>query len=277
LQRITQPESGLSTRTLPSEVELSVGPEAQAVEVVPDEGEADGEARVDDRADVGRARAPGVFQLPEIGDAGEPDLALPREDAGGEPRRRRREVLRERGRVVDAAVPVAILEQAHALRRGQLRVLVAQELPVHRLAVRDGAAGQVVVHPSHVAADVEGAVAEAVRLDDVDAALLVKAEADGIDEVGLRGDEVELQPLGRAQPLDGLLGFGRGRLLGGEDRGEEKRREGAAENHDEKSSGEGLQDSPARTLCDVLQLIRAKPTRKRMAPESRVSYVRRPS
>ena len=96
---------------------------------------------------------------------------------------------------------------------------LAAELALHHGdAVGDGAAGEVVVEPVHVAAVVGDAVVQAERLGDVEAALLVEGEADGVGQHRLGGEEIDLEAVG---DLDALLGLhplvgGRGdfRLIG---------------------------------------------------------------
>ncbi len=62
-------------------------------------------------------------------------------------------------------------------------------LAIHGEAVVDGAAGEVVVEPVHVAADVGDAVVQAEGFDHVEAAVGVDIEGDGVGEVGLGRDE----------------------------------------------------------------------------------------
>ena len=188
------------------EVELAVRAEPEAVEVVADEPEADGESGVEKFSVA-------FLEHPEVGDRGEPHVSLPREDSRGEPVGGRVEPLGEGRRVIDPAAAAPVLKQPDALARGQRLVTLPHVFPVHRLAVGDGATGEVVVDPAHAAADVEGAGAESMGLDDEDSALLVEREGDGIDEIGLGGVEVELKPLGRTKAFRRLLGLGVGLLL----------------------------------------------------------------
>ena len=101
LQRKTAPVRG-PCRVAPSrvstwkpavadgEVELAVGPPGQAVQVVAEEGGVDAEAVQERLADVGLAVAVGVAEPPEVGDAGEVDVAVAGEHPGGEAVERRR-------------------------------------------------------------------------------------------------------------------------------------------------------------------------------------------
>ena len=74
-------------------------------------------------------------------------------------------------------------------------------------AVGDGAAGEVVVEPVHVAADVGDAGVQAKRLGDVEAVLLVEAEADRVGQHRLGGPEIDLEAGGDADALQGQLAF----------------------------------------------------------------------
>ena len=66
------------------EIELAVGPERQAVQVVADEGDVDAEAVCQRLDHVGLAGALGVAEQPEVGDAGVVDIALARQHAGAD-------------------------------------------------------------------------------------------------------------------------------------------------------------------------------------------------
>src|SRR6185503_5301809 len=91
------------------EVELPVGAETEAVQVMADEREADAEAGVHHPALFGLALD--LLEVPEVRDAGDPVLALPGQNSGGQARGRRVEALGEGDGVVDAAVAVAVLEE----------------------------------------------------------------------------------------------------------------------------------------------------------------------
>ena len=206
------------------EVQLAVGPEGQPVQVVTDELEADAEPREDGLALLGDAVAVPVRQLPEVRHAGEPDLALPREDAGGEAVDHRLEAVGEHGRAVGAPVAVAVLEQPDGLGLDLEAAGVGAEPAADEgLVVGDAAGGRVLVEAAHVVADVEHAAAVPARLGHEDAAALVDREADRVLELRLGGPEADLEALGGAELADGELGVG-GRRLG---KRQEDRREHA--------------------------------------------------
>ena len=97
------------------EVELAVGSETQAVHVVADEGDVNAIAGMERLFHVGPARPLGVLQQPQIGDAGVPDFAVARENAGAEPVRGGFETVGEHSRFVGPARALGVLQQANAI------------------------------------------------------------------------------------------------------------------------------------------------------------------
>ena len=92
--------------------------------------------------------------------------------------------------------PSRVLDQADAVVLDLVaRKSLPQMLPVHGDAVGDGAAGEVVVEPVHVAAVVGDARVQPERLGDVASPLLVEAEADGVGQQRLGGPEFDFQRL----------------------------------------------------------------------------------
>src|SRR5262249_52286863 len=129
-----------------AEVELAVGAEAQAVQVVADVADVYAEAVVQPGADVRPAVPLRVAQLPQVGDAGEPDVAPPRHQAGADARLDAVEAVGEHRGVVGPAVAVGILQEADAVVLDRVVPGAGAAAALHHgQAVRDGAAGQVVV------------------------------------------------------------------------------------------------------------------------------------
>ena len=216
------------------EIELAVGAEAQAVQVVAEEADVDAEAVVQQLALVGLAVAVGVAQLPEVGNAGVPNVAVARDEAGADAVGGVVEAVGEDRGLVGPAVAGRVLDQADAVVVDAVVLEVVAELAlVHGDAVVDGAAGEVVVEPVHVAADVGDAVVKAEGLGDVEAVLLIDGEADGVGEQRLGGEEIDLEALGdldaflRLHPLVGGGGdLRRVRLVGRRRRRAARRRTG---------------------------------------------------
>src|SRR5205085_2505447 len=89
--------------------------EAQAVKIVAARAEVDAEAVVKRLADVGRSVAVRVLQIPEIRDAGVPDLTVSDEDARPDPFAEVAIAVAERNGVVGPARSRAVLEQPDPL------------------------------------------------------------------------------------------------------------------------------------------------------------------
>ena len=198
------------------EVEAAVGAEGQAVEVVSAEGDADavagGEHRPLLRRAVDGAVAVEIPEPVEAGDARQPDVAPPREDAGGRAVFEPVETGGEHLGSVGPAVAVGVDEPADAvLVPFVVARLRAQEPPVIGDAIGDGAGRQVGLDPGAVVAAVVGdAAILAERLADVGGAPLVHGKRDGIAHVGFGGEPLDDEAGGHAEG-----GRGTGRLVRG--------------------------------------------------------------
>ena len=208
------------------EVEPAVGPHAQAVQVVARVLVADAVAGRQLRLLVGDAGPLRVAQHPDAGDAGEVDLVLERQDAGRDAVGGLVEALGEdgalvghagAGRVPDEVDLVVVLLEAFVGRLSGILLLVDGQ------AIGDGLAGDVVLHPVHVAARVGHAGVESGRLGDVEPALVVEGDRDRIFEQRLRGPEFDLEVAGDMGLGERILDGSAGRLLGGRRRLRRKR------------------------------------------------------
>ena len=195
-------------------VEFAVGSEAEAVEVVAEITDAQAVAEVEGLALVGATFAGGVLEQPEVGEVGEPDIAVAGEDVGGESVEDGVEAVGEDGGVVGMAVLVAVFEEADAVAvLGEEVGLAGHAAANEGFAVVDGPAGEVFVEPGHASADVHGAgggleaFVHAEDLDDEEAALLIDGEGDGMGEEGFGGEEGDLEAGGGLEALDGGLAF----------------------------------------------------------------------
>ena len=108
-------------------------------------------------------------------------------------------------------MPWRVLDQADAVVLG---LVASANLSLRYLryiahAILDGAAGEVVVEPVHVAAIVGDAVVETKGLGDEAAALVVKGEADGIGQQRLGRPQGRRQPWSETKTFDGQLPLGR--------------------------------------------------------------------
>jgi hypothetical protein len=101
-------------------------------------------------------------------------------------------------------------------------------------------AGEVVVQPIHVAADIGDAIVEAEGFGHVEAAFLVDGKANRIGQQRLGGEEFDLEAFGHAEAFDGSLAF----IGGGSDlrrriraAGNEFGRWGANGQHENRGNG----------------------------------------
>ena len=199
------------------EVEAAVGAEGQAVEVVSAEGDADavagGQHRALLRRAIDAAVAVEVTEPVEAGDACQPDVAAPREDAGGRAVLEPVEAGGEHVGSVGPAVAVGVDEPADAILVALVVArLRAQQPPVVGDAVRHGAGRQVGLDPGAVVAAVVGdAAILAERLADVGGAPLVDGKRDGVAHVGLGGEPLDDEAGGQAEGGRGAAGGRRGR------------------------------------------------------------------
>ncbi len=145
-----------------------------------------------------------------------------------------------------SALPAPVVSSIRRMRScvdAVVLEVVAELALQHGDAVGDGAAGEVVVEPVHVAADVGDAVVEAEGLGDVEAVLLIEGEADGVGDQRLGGPEIDLEA---GRDLDAFLGLhplvgGGGDfrlvgLFGGDGRG--RREQAGAGGAEENGGGE---------------------------------------
>ena len=185
----------------------------------------DAESGVERLARGGLAGVVRGAEEPEIGNAGVVELAFIAEDAGADAVGGAVETFGEDGSELGAAVTVAIFEEADFFADvGEAGEVCAEVAAEESDAVFDGAGGEVLVEPIHVAADVEDAFVKAiggadggvaVGFGDEDAAFFVDVKGDGIGEHRFSGEEFDF-PAGRDfEALHGGLGFG-GRF-GGEE------------------------------------------------------------
>ncbi len=193
-----------------AEVDLPVGAEHEAVQVVAGEVEAHAVAAADLGAALGAVSA---LEPPDARDVGEPHLAAPSEDARADAVEGRVEAVRVDHAAVGAAVAVGVLHQPHdlALDGEFLFAGGAESAADQRGAVLDGAARELVLEHPHVVADIEHAAAVAVGLGDEDAALLVEGERDRVGEHRLGGPEAGLEAGGQTHAFQGLLALVGGR------------------------------------------------------------------
>ena len=172
------------------EVHLPVGAPVEGVEQLVAVFEA--KAGEEDFLDVGLVVAVGVLHVPEVGGCADVDAAAVDLDGGGEV-----EAIGEDGDLVGAAVVVGVFEDLDAVA---------------------------------VLGAFLGGVRIVEKLDDPEAAAVVPGHGDGVDDVGLGGEEANFKPLGDAEMFDGLIGVkvrrGGGIVRPGEGGGGEEHREG---------------------------------------------------
>jgi hypothetical protein len=194
------------------EVEPPVRAQRQPVQVVPEEGHVHTVARREDRAFLGVAVVVGVAEAVQAGDVRPPQLAAALEQPGRDAVGRIAEAVGEDQRPIGDAVAVQVLEAPDALL---LHAVVGEALalaPAHHLdPVGDGAAGQVVVQPVHVLADVGDAGVQAEGLADVDAPARIQRDRHGIGDQRLGRHELDVESFGNAEGGERLP-----RLVGGE-------------------------------------------------------------
>src|SRR5262249_12597901 len=141
-----------------------------------------------------------------------PDLVAAGQEAGTDTALGTLEAVGEYGGLVGVTGAGAVFEPADAVvvDAESLEVL-ALVLAHHGEAVGDGAAGQVVVEPVHMPADVGDAGVQSVGLGDVTAAFLVEGERHRVGEQRLGGPQVDFEPGRHAELGDSLLALFRGR------------------------------------------------------------------
>ncbi len=208
-----------------AEVEFSVGADGEAVEIVSADADVDAVAGVEDFAFGGGA----VFvvgEAPEVGDVGEPELAVAGEDAGGGAGDGLVEAVGENFGVVGAAVAVAVFDEADDFGIfGEDFDFPGVFLGEEFGAVFDGFEGGVGVFPVLGGGpDVENGFFVAVGFGDEEAALFVDGEGDGVEELGVGGEDVDFEAGGELDVFQrefrgveiGVLGGERGGCEGSE-------------------------------------------------------------
>ena len=232
-----------------AEVQFAVGAESQAVQLVSRVTEMHAEA-VQNRLALD-AFAVVIFEPPDIGRGGEPDVAIPREDALGGAGVGFVEAGGEDGGVIELAVAAARFEEADEFgdalaRRGGG---VGAEAAVDVIGQRGmRGRGEIVIEPVEVRENGADVVRKTVALADEEAALLIDAERDGMLELRLVGDEFDFEVGGVDEFFERALGFflggwGRGfRGVGGGDKirdGEEREKHEGAKKCGQARSGHG--------------------------------------
>ena len=152
---------------------------------------------------VGFAIVVGVFELPEIGNAGEENLAIADEDAGRDSIRDAIETAGENGRRLGFAIAVLVLDETEDFGfLSELYDIRAEFLREHLSAIGNAAERKVVIEPIEVAADIENTfvIAEsgadggmAVRFYDVKISLGIYGEGDWILQERFDGEEFGLK------------------------------------------------------------------------------------
>jgi hypothetical protein len=175
---------------------------------------------------------------------------MPREHAGRDAVRVPVEAVGEHRREVGAPVAIAVADQPDPLAVLAVdRRLVAFVLQDHRDAIVDRPAGEVVLLPVEVVAQVEHLPIPPERLDDVAAPPRIDVERDEVRAVRLGGEELDLETVRHddsRQPLRGLAvvggnlgrvaGTGGNRLRAGRRRERKNRCDGEDRNADRRST-----------------------------------------
>ena len=223
------------------EIELPVGPEFQPVHVVPAKGEVHAEAAQQLLLHLGLAAVFLVLEVPEIRDAGVPNVVAAREDAGAGAIERIHEAVGEDDALVRLAVALGILEADDAILEGGELVreplLVRVELVHHRQAVVVVLRGDVVAQPVGVRAVVLDPALLPIRLGDVPAALFILRKRDGILQQRLGGEELRLELAVELEPLDRIRRRVGAARPGGRGR-RARRRHGRGRNDDRQQGGD---------------------------------------
>ena len=247
------------------EVQPAIEADPEPVHVVPEEGDLDAEAPVDRLPRIGDAVPVDVLQAPEVGDAGEPDLFPPDEEAGADPLRGALEPIRVDGGRIARPVLVRVHEEPDPV---VLPLVRSEAIPCPTAhvgdTVLDGARRELVLQPVHVGPHVGDPRVDPEGLRDPDAAVVVDIEADRIGEVGLLGPEVSRPALRHADPLQGLAPLVRGLvhaggvavgaggadlvLRGGRDGGGDKEAEGRLHAPSLPGRTQGLPSDPTRPI-----------------------------
>ena len=184
------------------EVDSSVRPQHEAMEIVAPQRDADsiagGELLPLPGSPVDPAIAVEISKPVQRRNAGQPHVAAPGEDPGGCPCHQAIEAVGIDARLVGNAVAVGVDEPPHpvvvTLPLGHRRCV--EEAAVERIAILDGPGGEIGVDPRVVvAAVVVDRAPLPERLADEHAPLLVDREGDRIGDIGLGGKQPGLKPL----------------------------------------------------------------------------------
>ena len=217
-------EGDLVTTIADREVDPSIGPQHEAMEIVAPQRDPDaiagGELLPLPESPVDPAVTVEIAEPVQRRNAGQPHVAAPGEDPGGRPRHQAIEAVGIDARLVGNAVAVGVDEPPHP---------VVIELPLgHRLRVEEAAVeiiaifnrlrGEIGIDPRVVvAAVVVHRAPLPERLADKHAPLFVDRESDRIGDIGLGGKQPGLKPLPhpeRGRRRHRLVRFlGDGRLL----------------------------------------------------------------
>ena len=229
--------------TIPDgEIQPAIRSDAQPVQIMAEEARAHAEAVGQRFLRLGHAVLVVVAQEPEVRDVRVIDVTAMRENAGPDALGHAAVAAGKDGGLVSLAVAIAVPDHADAI----LLLLVVGDafalVTLHDLdTFVDRGAGEFLIQPVHVTANVRDAGVQTERFSDVEPALLVDGKADRIGQERLGSEELDLEPLGHAEAFDGRLAFvrggsdlGRARVrvrheLGGAQRGARRQSEGKSE------------------------------------------------
>ena len=195
-----------------AEIDLAVGAEDQAVQVVAEEGDPHAVARAQHLPHVGSAHAARVAEPIQARDAGEVNIAAAGEQPGADPVDDVMKAVGEQAHMVRLAVARAIFQQPDAIVL--FRIVgdaLLEMLSQHRAATFDGGRGHVVVKPIHVPAIILDAVLDPKRLGDIHPPQLIDRQTNRISHHRLRRPQLDLQAVRDRERRNLLLAFIRGR------------------------------------------------------------------
>ena len=149
-----------------------------------------------------------VLQQPQVGNVGEPHLAIAREHAGGQAVHLVIESIGKHRRVIHHAVTIAINQLPDTI--GIIRQTGHLVAAKHRTHILGALRGELFVQPVHVTADIHHALMQAETFHDIKAALLVDIKRHRISQQRFGGHQAELQPRRHLEAF-----HGNGALVGG--------------------------------------------------------------
>ena len=166
--------------------DAAVRADGEAVHIMAGKRDAHTEAFFDDLALRGDAVVLGVLQHPELRDAGEVDVIVPRHHAGAGAVEDVVELVAEDllGRESAVGLLAAHVADDFGLGRHPFNRLLGLPLIVHGQAVGDGLGGKVVVVPEEVVTIVLDAETEAMGLRHVDATVVAEGDRGGRSDAG---------------------------------------------------------------------------------------------